>query len=66
MGTPTECQFIAWGLTKDGYPCIAPENVQDWIDDPYMLDDEHPDFLRDFYKYFDWYWRDQNAKRVLT
>ena len=56
----TNAQFISWGLTKDKWPYNTVEVIQDYLDDPYKLDSqlENPQFIEAFYRYYDWYWRD--------
>jgi hypothetical protein len=55
----SEATFIYLGMTKDKWPCLTTETIQGFIDEPKWLDDaENEDFVECFYKYFEWYWRD--------
>lgn len=56
---PTEAVFIYLGMTKERWPHLTPETIQGFIDEPKWLDDEEDEtFLDSFYRYFEWYWRD--------
>jgi len=56
----SEALFIHCGMTKEKWPCITVELMQGFLNDPSALDGEDEDFVDTFYKYFDWYWRNQD------
>lgn len=59
-GTPSEAQFIAYGMTKDRWPCVTPELVQDFIDNPNHLDGDLDKYVDSFHYYYFWYWNAKN------
>ena len=56
---PSEAAFIYMGMTKEKWPHLTVETIRGFIDEPVWLDNEEDQaFLDCFYKYFEWYWRD--------
>ena len=61
-GAITEAQFIFYGMRKEGWPHMNVDNITEILENPRKLDDyDNEPFTADFFKYYDWYWRD-NAK----
>jgi len=58
-GTPSEAEFIYYGIVKDGWKHQAVGNIQDILDDPRILDDDPDDFVECFFRYYSWYWENQ-------
>ena len=61
MSTPTEAQFIYYGMNKEKWPCLSSEQIQYYLDSPESLDSLADDFIECFHKYFYWYWGEQRA-----
>ncbi len=57
---PSEAEFIYFGLVKEGWKHLSIPTIQLYLDCPERLEEDGL-FLDDFFKYHEWYWRD-NAR----
>jgi hypothetical protein len=63
-GVVGEALFIHLGMRKEKWSVVTVEMIQSFLDDPSLLDDNEnwDDFIECFYKYHQWYWREQKLK----
>lgn len=52
----SEATFIYLGLTKEKWPHLTPETIQGFLEEPDSIGDCDSDFAQCFFKYYDWYW----------
>jgi hypothetical protein len=60
MTVISEAMFIHLGFYKERWPHTTPQLISGFLAEPDLLDNEDEDFVDCFWKYHEWYWRNQN------